>query len=65
MFQKTLLAMLIAGVGCIVLPARLAGISLTRNGRLWITTGNTSASKRPWRAYWKQCCGAMGLTRVI
>ena len=50
MFQKTLLTTLIAGVGCIVLPARHAGISLTRNGKLWITTGYTSASKRPGRA---------------
>ena len=29
---------LIAGVGCIVLQARHAGISLTRNGKLWIAT---------------------------
>ena len=34
MFQKTLLTTLIAGVGCIVLPTRHAGISLTRNGKL-------------------------------
>jgi len=38
MFQKTLLTVLIAGVGCIVLQARHAGISLTRNGKLWIAT---------------------------
>jgi hypothetical protein len=50
MFQKSLLTKSFAGVGCILLPVRHAGRSLTRNGRLWITTGYTSSSKRPGRA---------------